>query len=188
MDVGNTFFGMNLPALHVFVQDGRWGLQHSGKKYQVISVDAYRPPYIPWHLTTREFFQTVHDHLTEDGVMVINIGRAPDDRRLINSLASTIRMDFASIIVMDIPGTFNSILFASVKPVSADNLAANYDLLLASSATNPLLLETMQVTLSSLQPDPPPAQVFTDDLAPIEGITNDMIVKFMLAGDVELLK
>ena len=188
VDVGNTFFGMNLAALHVFVQDGRWGLQHSGKKYQVISVDAYRPPYIPWHLTTREFFQTVHDHLTDDGVMVINIGRAPNDRRLINSLASTIRMDFASIQIMDIPGTFNSILFASIQPVSVDNLAANYDALLASPETHPLLLETMQVTLSSLQPDPPPAQVFTDDLAPIEGITNDMIVKFMLAGELELLK
>ena len=143
VEVGKTYFGMDLPALHVFVQDGRWGLQHSGRKYQVISVDAYRPPYIPWHLTTREFFQTVHDHLTEDGVMVINIGRAPDDRRLINSLASTIRMDFASIHVMDLPGTFNSILFASVKPTGSENLAANYDLLLASNEVDPLLLETM---------------------------------------------
>jgi hypothetical protein len=97
-------------------------------------------------------------------------------------------MDFASIYVMDIPGTFNSILFASVKPVTVDNLAANYDALLASPDTNPLLLETMQVTLSNFQPDPPADQVFTDDLAPIEGITNDMIVKFMLAGEMELLQ
>ena len=179
---------MNLPGLHVFVQDGRWGLQHSAQKYQVISVDAYRPPYIPWHLTTREFFQTVRDHLTEDGVMVINIGRAPNDRRLINSLASTIRMDFASIHVMDLPGTFNSILFASVKPTGTENLAANYDTLLGTPGTSPLLLQTMSVTLSSLQPDPPPAQVFTDDLAPVEGLTNDMIVKFLLAGDVEMLQ
>jgi spermidine synthase len=188
VEVGKTFFGMNLPALHVFIQDGRWGLQHSSKKYQVVSVDAYRPPYIPWHLTTREFFQTVHEHLTDDGVMVINIGRAPDDRRLINSLASTIRMEFASIFVIDLPGTFNSILFASVQPASVDNLAANYDSLLASPKIPPLLLETMQLTLTNLQPDPPGAQVFTDDLAPIEGITNDMIVKFMLAGGLEVLK
>jgi predicted membrane-bound spermidine synthase len=188
VEVGKTYFGMDLPALHVFVQDGRWGLQHSGRKYQVISVDAYRPPYIPWHLTTREFFQTVHDHLTEDGVMVINIGRAPGDRRLINSLASTIRMDFASIHVMDLPGTFNSILFASVKPTGSENLAANYDSLLAANGVDPLLLETMTVTLGNMQNDPPAAQVFTDDLAPVEGLTNDMIVKFLLAGDVELLQ
>jgi predicted membrane-bound spermidine synthase len=188
VEVGNTFFGMSLPALHVFVQDGRWGLQHSTKKYQVISVDAYRPPYIPWHLTTREFFQTVHDHLTDDGVMVINIGRAPNDRRLINSLASTIRLDFASVQVMDIPGSFNSMLFAGVKPISPEYLTANFDSLLATPESNMLLLESMQLTLANLQPDPPAASVFTDDLAPIEGITNNMIVKFLLAGEVELLK
>ncbi len=188
VEAGRQYFGMDLPNLNVFVQDGRWGLGHSGRKYQVISVDAYRPPYIPWHLTTREFFQTVHEHLTDDGVMVINIGRAPDDRRLINSLASTIRQDFASIHVMDLPGTFNSILFASVKPTASENLAANYDSLLMNPNSAPLLLETMTVTLGSLQPDPPAAQVFTDDLAPIEGLTNDLILKFMLAGDVEQLQ
>ena len=26
------------------------------KRYLVIAIDAYRPPYIPWHLTTVEFF------------------------------------------------------------------------------------------------------------------------------------
>ncbi len=188
VEVGNAFFGMNIPSLHVFTQDGRWGIQHSGKKYQVISVDAYRPPYIPWHLTTREFFQTLHSHLTEDGVMAINIGRAPEDRRLINSLASTIRKDFASIHIMDIPGSFNSILFASVQPTNNENLAASYDSLLISSNVQPLLLDTMQVTLANLQPDPPAGQVFTDDLAPIEGITNDMILRFLLAGEVETMR
>ncbi len=188
VDAGNRYFGMDLPNLNVIVQDGRWGLQHTGRKYQVISVDAYRPPYIPWHLTTREFFQTVHESLTEDGIMVINIGRAPDDRRLINSLASTIRLEFASIHVMDLPGTFNSILYATVQPTNEGNLAANFDSLLASTDTPSLLLETMNVTLASLQPDPPAAQIFTDDLAPIESLTNDMVLKFLLAGDMEQLQ
>ncbi len=188
VEVGETYFGMKLPNLRVFVQDGRWGLQHSGRKYQIISVDAYRPPYIPWHLTTREFFQTVRDHLTEDGVMTLNIGRAPGDRRLIDGLASTIRQDFASIHVMDLPGTFNSILFASIQPTSADNLAVNYDSLLSAPGVHPLLTETMAITLGSLQPDPPQTLVFTDDRAPIEGITNDMVLKFLLAGDMESLQ
>jgi hypothetical protein len=97
-------------------------------------------------------------------------------------------LDFASIHVMDLPGTFNSILFASVQPTGSENLAANYDSLLVSTDVNPLLLETMNVTLANLQSDPPAAQVFTDDLAPIEGLTNDMILKFLLAGDVEQLQ
>ena len=37
-------------------KDGRWALAHSRNTYSVIGVDAYRLPYIPWNLTTREFF------------------------------------------------------------------------------------------------------------------------------------
>ncbi len=122
------------------------------------------------------------------GVDGHQIGRDPEDRRLINSLASTIRKDFASIHIMDIPGSFNSILFASVQPTNNENLAASYDSLLISSNVQPLLLDTMQVTLANLQPDPPAGQVFTDDLAPIEGITNDMILRFLLAGEVETMR
>ena len=59
VDIGRRYFEMNEPNLNVIVQDGRWGLEHSQNRYQIISVDAYRPPYIPWHLTTREFFQIV---------------------------------------------------------------------------------------------------------------------------------
>lgn len=188
VEVGNRYFGMELPDLRVFVEDGRWGLQHSKSKYQIISVDAYRPPYIPWHMTTREFFQVVRDHLTDDGVMVINIGRAPDDRRLINSLASTIRQDFASIHIMDVQGSFNSVLFATVKSTTSENLAENFDSLLTASNVKPLLLETMQATLASLQPDPPESQVFTDDLAPIEEITNNMILKFLFSANLEMLQ
>ncbi len=136
MDVGRQYFDMNQPNLNVIVQDGRWGLEHSPKRYQVISVDAYRPPYIPWHLTTREFFQIVQPHLTADGVMVINVGRAPDDRRLIEALASTIRSVFPSVHVVDIPRTFNSILFATVQPTSAANLRQNLTHSAASAVTS----------------------------------------------------
>ena len=86
--VAREYFGMTEPNLNVIVQDGRVGLRKSHEKYQIISVDAYRPPYIPWHLTTREFFQIARDHLTEDGVLVINVGRGPNDRRLINAFAA----------------------------------------------------------------------------------------------------
>jgi spermidine synthase len=79
---------MNMENLNVYVEDGRWGLAHSPHQYDVISIDAYRPPYIPWHMTTQEFFQIVHERLSDDGVMVINVGRSPDDRRLIDTLAA----------------------------------------------------------------------------------------------------
>jgi spermidine synthase len=179
---------MNEPNLNVIVQDGRWGLAHSPNRYQVISIDAYRPPYIPWHLTTREFFEIVRQHLTEDGVVVMNVGRAPGDRRLINTLGSTLLTVFPSVHVMDIPNAFNSILYATVLPTQDTNLALNLDYLTRQGNTNPLLLDSMRLALVNLQSPPSPDTVFTDDVAPIEWITNNMVLKFLITENVEVAR
>jgi spermidine synthase len=188
IEVGRRFFDMAEPNLTAIAQDGRWGLEHSTHLYQVISIDAYRPPYIPPHLTTVEFFTLVRQHLTDDGVMVINVGRDADDRRLINALGSTIASVFPSIYVMDVPNTFNSIIFATVQPTLASNLAVNLAYLQSQADTPQLLLETLQVTAANLRETPPRTAVFTDDLAPIEWITNRMILNFVFAGGMENLK
>jgi spermidine synthase len=180
VQVGRDYFDMHYDNLNVIVQDGRWGLEHSTKSYQIISIDAYRPPYIPWHLTTQEFFQIVYDHLSADGVMVINIGRAPGNRRLINTLGSTILTVFPSAYVMDIPNTFNSILFATAQPTKEENLSTNMLFLSQNTSVHPLLLETMQITLQNLQPPPLEDIIFTDDVAPIEWITNNMVLDYLL--------
>lgn len=188
VSVAQTYFDMNDPNLNVIVQDGRVGLAKSDKKYQIISVDAYRPPYIPWHMTTKEFFQIARDHLTEDGVLVINVGRSPNDRRLVNAFAATLSAVFPSIYVMDIPETFNSIMYATVQPTSLANLQANLANLSSRENTPALLLEPVQSALVNMQPAPPPDRVFTDDLAPIEWITNALVLDYFLTGEVETLQ
>lgn len=188
VDVGRRYFDMNQPNLNVIVQDGRWGLGHSQKKYEVISVDAYRPPYIPWHLTTREFFQIVYDHLTEDGVMVVNVGRSPTDRSLIDSLSSTILSVFPSIHVVDIPNTFNSIIYATVRQTSDENLANNLYILQSLQGVHPLLLESMVLAVNNLKTPQPNGQVFTDDIAPVERITNRMILDYVFSSEEEGLQ
>jgi predicted membrane-bound spermidine synthase len=188
VSVAREYFGMNDPNLTVITQDGRVGLEKSQNQYQIISVDAYRPPYIPWHLTTREFFQVARDHLTEDGVLAINVGRGPNDRRLINAIASTISAVFPSVYVMDVPETFNSVIYATVRPTDLSNLDANLVYLNSRGNTPPLLLEPIQTALANMQPTPPQGQVFTDDLAPIEWITNAIVVDFFLSGDMENLQ
>ncbi len=186
--VGRQFFDMNEPNLNVIVQDGRWGLEHSLNHYQVISVDAYRPPYIPWQLTTQEFFQIVRDHLTSDGVMSINVGRAPNDRRLIDALASTIQTVFPSVYVVDLPQTFNSIIYATVQPTRFSNFQANFTALIDRPGVHPLLKAVMTRVVDNIQPPPEPGPVFIDDLAPVEWITNAMVVNYILSGNVEDLK
>ena len=115
--------------------------------------------------------------------MVINVGRGPDDRRLIDDLASTIRSVFPSIHVVDVPQTLNSIIFASVQPTTDDNLKQNLAYLESLVSVHPLLLETVKTAAANLQPQPAPGMVFTDDLAPVEWITNDMILRFVFSGE-----
>jgi spermidine synthase len=188
VEVGKKYFGMDIPNLNIIVQDGRWALEQSKNTYQIISVDAYRPPYIPAHLTTQEFFQSVFTHLTDDGVMIINVGRAPGDRRLINALSSTILSVFPSLYVVDLPGTFNSLIYATRQPTTSENLYQNFASLQNSENPPELLVTVGSVAVASLQPQPDNAQVFTDDKAPVEWITNNMVVRFLLSPEMESLQ
>jgi spermidine synthase len=186
--VGRRYFDMNMPNLNAIAQDGRWGLEHSDRQYSLIAIDAYRPPYIPWHLTTREFFQIVQERLTDTGVVVINVGRAPNDRRLIDGLVGTMSTVFPSIFVMDIPGTFNSIVYATAQPTKIENLYGNLVYLSNRPDVHPLLIQALELAAIHQQPVPQSTTVFTDDLAPIEWITNNMVLKFVFFGDLEELQ
>ena len=188
VQVGQEYFGMTMPNLTVYVEDGRWGLEHIQQKYNLIAVDAYRPPYIPPHMTTQEFFQIAYDHLTEDGVLAINVGRAPNDRSLIDGLSTTIATVFPSIHIMDIPNTLNSIVYASKQPTSAEDLMRNYQALTMRGDVHPLLLTAMSVTIVNMQPGYQTTQVFTDDKAPIEWLTDNLVVNFLLGENLEGLK
>jgi hypothetical protein len=46
----------------------------------------------------------------------------------------------------------------------------------------------MQVTFSKLKTGYETTAVFTDDLAPIEWIVNDMVIRFILGGGTEYLQ
>jgi spermidine synthase len=185
IQVGREYFGMDLPNLQAYAVDGRYGLVHSPERYSIIGVDAYRPPYIPPHLTTQEFFIEARDHLTEDGVLVINVGRSPTDRTLINDLASTIQTVFSSVYVVDVPYSYNSIVYATVQPTKESNLAANLLILSARGDVHPLLIESLQISAMNLQPTPPVDVIYTDDWSPIEWVTNNMVISYVLFGDLE---
>jgi len=190
--VGQQYFDMNQPNLNAISEDGRVGLAHSNQKYSVIGIDAYRPPYIPWHLTTQEFFAEVYDRLENNGVLVINIGRAPEDRRLIDGLVATIGTVFPSVYVMDIPETFNSIVYATKQSTTTDDLYQNYQLLIEREDVNLVLVSAVQKAIINMQPNPceglersSDCVVFTDDWAPIEWITNSLVLNYVLFSGME---
>jgi spermidine synthase len=187
IEVGRTLFDMTEPNLNPIAADGRWGLTHSAQQYTVIGIDAYRLPYIPWHLTTREFFEEVRAHLDPNGVVVINIGRTPDDRRLIEAFSGTMGAVFPSVHVVDVPNTFNTIVFATMMETGPENLVAN-ELVLISKEAHPLLVDILHRTIQNLQHTPDSNIIFTDDLAPVEQITNSIALRFIFGGSVESLR
>ncbi len=188
VEVGREYFHLDMPNLNPVIGDGRLNLERSPYKYDIIAVDAYRPPYIPAHMTTQEFFQIVASHLTEDGVLTLNVGSVPGDRRLIDGLATTMSTVFPSIHIMDIPGSLNTMIFATVQPTTSGNFAANLTSLEQDPNVDPLLLTTMSSTFANLKPGYTTSTVFTDDLAPIEWIVNDMVVSFVFEGGLEILQ
>ena len=186
--VGREYFGMTMPNLNVIIGDGRLNLERNTQHYDIISVDAYRPPYIPPHMTTREFFEIAASRLTEDGVLTINSASVPGDRRLINGLATTMATVFPSIYMVDIPGSLNTIIFATKQKTSPENFAANLLALSNDPSIHPLLIHTMQITFSNLNTQHETTTIFTDDHAPIEWIVNDMVLRFIIGGGAEYLQ
>ena len=70
------------PRLDVITADGRPYLELTDNRYDIVVVDAYHQPYIPFYLATREFFEAVGEHLRPGGVIALNVASVPDDERL----------------------------------------------------------------------------------------------------------
>jgi len=179
-EVGKQYFHMNeLPNLNVIIQDGRYFMRTTSKMYDLIGVDAYHQPYIPAQLTTVEFFQEVYDHLNERGVLLLNAGHTATDYRLLNALGTTMQQVFPSVYVIDIPyqdgwAVVNSLLVGTRQPTQLANFAAN-----AGAATNDLLKEIAAGSI--VREFKESGLVFTDDRAPVEYVTDQMIYGYALS-------
>ena len=55
------------------IMDGRAWLTKSNDTFDLILIDAYRGPFVPFHLLTKEFYQEVAKHLRPGGVAVQNV-------------------------------------------------------------------------------------------------------------------
>lgn len=179
--VGRRFFDMDqLRNLHAVVGDGRTWLTLTPTQYDVISVDAYRQPYIPFHLTTVEFFQLARDHLTPGGVVAINVGRTPNDWRLVNALSATMHQVFLSVFVLDVDDSYNSLVIGTNRPVTLSQVVATLEAL-----TDPTLVSLARRAQGHLWQAPRDGPVFTDDRAPVEQVVDLMILDYARNGAVE---
>jgi spermidine synthase len=180
---GRRYFDLNENNINAIIGDGRNALNQLLGPYDLITIDAYKVPYIPWHLTTREFFGEVRDRLSETGVMAINVGRVPNDRRLIDAVAATLLEVFPTVHAIDVPGTLNTILVATRQPTTLGDLQANVAALAPDA--DPLLREALALAAANAAPLAASGVVMTDDRAPIEIISDSIAVRYLLQSGIE---
>lgn len=121
-DLAVEYFDLPKEA-EVTTYDGRAYLQVNQEKYDVIMVDAYQDITIPFQMSSVEFFSVVKEHLTEDGVMVVNLNMYSEEEGNINEyLSDTIANVFSNVYTVNVPGTTNRELFATENDNALDML------------------------------------------------------------------
>ena len=176
LDVAHRYFHLDEPNVHPVVADARYWLDTQAGEYDVVFMDAYRQPYIPFHLTTREFFSEVRAHLRPDGVAVVNAGRTATDYRLVDAIASTMAAVYRNVFLVDVPAFNNTLVYGTMEPVTIADVEHNLGLVNA-----PLAQEVARSVLNEgrLRVSPYHDQVFTDDLAPVERLIDEIIFSYV---------
>ncbi|HET8630598.1 MAG TPA: fused MFS/spermidine synthase [Thermomicrobiales bacterium] len=174
VQVGREYFDMTEPNLNVVIQDGRYFLKTTNRRYEVIGVDAYRQPYIPFQLTTKEFFQEGYDHLTDDGVMVLNAGRFGTDYRLVNAVATTMKAVFPHVYIVDVARFSNSMVIATKQPTTIGDFEANVSRLAPGSPLR--VIGDLSISKGNIREWHGGGLVFTDNRAPVEQVIDQIII------------
>jgi spermidine synthase len=182
IDVARKYFHMTEPNLHTYAGDGRTFMRTTPYKYDLVAVDAFHQPYIPFQLTTKEFFQEIKTHLSSDGVLMLNTAHVGNDYRLVQAFVNTLYQVFPSVYLFDVPSaggsTFaNTEIVATMRPSSLttfrDTLRQVPEDSLLGSVANEVFPTGRDAKAQ------PGGVVFTDDRAPIEQLTDQLILGYL---------
>jgi spermidine synthase len=166
---GRRFLGLgDNPRLRVVTADARPFLRTTRKRYDLILVDAYRQPYVPFYLATREFFRLVRDRLRPGGVVALNVAAVPGDHRLARDVAGTMAWELPRV------ERWRALRFNELVVGTSGGPALRR----APLGLEPLL----DLFRRERRPAARIARPWTDDRAPVEWITDRMILAYGLSG------
>ena len=179
-DIAHRYFGLrSRPELREFAQDARPFLRAANDvRYDAIFLDTYRQPYIPFYLTTREFFRLARDRLAPGGAVLVNVGHPEGDQRLERVLSATMATAFPYVVRDPLKAT-NTVVIGSTAPVTAANLRAA-----AGAGRIPPELGSLALrTAARLAPRLRGGAVYTDDKAPVEWLVDRSIVEYAAGNE-----
>jgi len=97
IDLSYKYFKMS-EDVNVICDDGRNYIGRDKEKYDIILVDAYSSISVPFHMTTTEFFTLVKSHLTDDGIVMMNINMYAEGKKSVSTaLCDTIYGVFGNL-------------------------------------------------------------------------------------------
>ncbi|HNX10963.1 MAG TPA: fused MFS/spermidine synthase [bacterium] len=175
INAAQKYFNINQTNTQIYNADGRMFLAGNSKKYDLIIVDAYAQEfYIPWTLTTQEFWGLVKENLTPTGIMAINVNSVSPSSRLLKSIANTMASVFPNTYITPIKdGNINYVLTASRQPLNFSDLTEAVE-------NNELksLAWSYQNNTEKIGYDAN-AMILTDDRAPVEFLTDSMALDYL---------
>jgi spermidine synthase len=175
-EVALRFFGAgDNPRLRLIAADGRPFLETSERRYDLIVVDAYRQPYVPFQLATQEFFQLARQHLRPGGVVGVNVAATLHDEGLERAIATTALTAFPQVWRWRVL-RFNVLLFAFQRPLERSELLARAERARGRIRLLLPLLERIRLAV-------PQGSPLTDDRAPVEWLTDRMIFEQIARGE-----
>jgi spermidine synthase len=150
------------PNFHVTAKDGRLFLAQNSGRHDVILIDAYRGPFVPFHLLTKEFYALVSSRLAPGGVVAQNI---EPTTMLFDAALATLKAAFDHVDLYDAGGNTVAIAYngdvlskealQSAAAVRQEEWGLYYPL--------PRLVGGRRVLKKR-----PSARPLTDDFAPVE--------------------
>src|ERR1043165_705710 len=161
--LAKKYFGVKeSDRLKISAQDGRIFLTRSRATYDAVFLDAYRGPFVPFHLLTREYFEIIKKHLRPGGVVAQNV---EPTTMVLDSAIRTIGAVFKNVDTYEAGGNVVIIAYdgEAIPPARLGERAA--------TLTQQRKLRYDLVELLGAERENKPqagAKLLTDDFAPVE--------------------
>jgi spermidine synthase len=168
MEIATKYFGIrDESGFHIANDDGRLFLRKTSERFDLILLDAYRGPFVPFHLLTKEFYEVVKQHLRPGGVVVQNV---EPSTMLFDSAVNTMRAVFPNVEFFPADGNIVTVAYsAPEREASAlKAMARERDEAIRPRYKLEQLLSARQTYASVEHSIDHNAKVLTDDFAPVE--------------------
>jgi spermidine synthase len=168
--LARKYFELQPKDGNIIEMDGRRFLNTTTTMYDVILLDVCNSGSMPFHLVTKEAFGRMRSHLSDGGVLAVNIETTQWDDPIVTTLAATLKQEFKDIAVFPIeepPNTFGNMVFfasESLRPKRIPESNTTFD----PNWRYTSAYQKVHAWDNQFIPDTKHARILTDELNPID--------------------